>query len=76
MTIRPPRRVRVIADLGGEDAAQLRFEVLEVGARGGAPLTRARRLLALPPDELLRLANRELALEHDGQRGPLELGDA
>ena len=58
------------ADLGGEQAAQLRLEVLEVvaerrraGGRLGAPAA----------NELLRLANRELALEHDCQDRALEL---
>src|SRR5574338_870507 len=61
------------ADPGGEHAAQLRLQVLEVGAE--LPALRTRTLLALAADQLLRLAHREAAPEHDGQHRALELGN-
>src|SRR5688572_14654491 len=61
------------ADLGGQHATQLGFEVLQVGAEAAS--LPGWLLLALSAHELLSLPNRKPALQHHGQDGPLQLGD-
>src|SRR5688500_7601782 len=58
------------ADLGGEHAAQLGFQVLQIVAEW-LPLRGHRYLAALSTHELLGLADRQLALEHDGENRAL-----
>ena len=63
------------ADLRGEHAAQLRLEVLEVVAQRPS-LRSCGRLLSLAPHELLGLADRQLAFEHDVQGRSLQLRES